>query len=299
MSDNGTISLDWYPSRPSDRSDPTPIVIALTGIGGSSYEYHIRCLAKTLATQEEGKCSRLVVMNYRGASKTPLTTGKLYNAHDTNDYRNIVANISQQFPNAPLIGAGFSLGANLLTRYLGEQGSDSPLTAAISVCNPFDMSALGDAISANTAFNENVFHPVVTSAVKRMFVKNQSIIKSSPIGFDYDAVMKAKTTSELFLLALAKAYNFKDCQDYFHFASSTNYIHNIKTPFLAINTLDDHIAPASALPVRAIQENPYTALALLEKGGHLGLFCGVDSKIWYLNPMAEFVNGAIASKKIL
>lgn len=38
--------------------------------------------------------------------------------------------ISTTYPKAPLLGIGFSLGANVLTRYLVEEGEHSRLNAA-------------------------------------------------------------------------------------------------------------------------------------------------------------------------
>ena len=40
---------------------------------------------------------------------------------------------------AVLVAAGYSLGANILTRYLGEEGAAAPLAAAASLCNPFNL----------------------------------------------------------------------------------------------------------------------------------------------------------------
>ncbi len=38
-----------------------------------------------------------------------------------------------------LMAVGWSLGANILVTYLGEEKSDTPLVAAASLCNPFDL----------------------------------------------------------------------------------------------------------------------------------------------------------------
>lgn len=40
---------------------------------------------------------------------------------------------------AVLVAAGYSLGANILTRYLGEEGASAPMAAAASLCNPFNL----------------------------------------------------------------------------------------------------------------------------------------------------------------
>lgn len=58
-----------------------------------------------------------------------LTTGQLYSAGHTDDLRQALVYISQRYPVAPLYGLGFSLGANVMVRYLGEEGERSRLRA--------------------------------------------------------------------------------------------------------------------------------------------------------------------------
>lgn len=54
-----------------------------------------------------------------------------YSAGHTDDLRSGLLFASESWPDAPLIGLGFSLGANILTRYLGEEGPRSRLRAGI------------------------------------------------------------------------------------------------------------------------------------------------------------------------
>ncbi len=52
--------------------------------------------------------------------------------------------ITQQFPDAPLLGLGFSLGANVLTRYLGEEGINSKIhSGCVLACVRFFLEAKG------------------------------------------------------------------------------------------------------------------------------------------------------------
>ncbi|KAJ2744316.1 hypothetical protein GGI20_003073 [Coemansia sp. BCRC 34301] len=295
MSDGGTVSLDWYPGRrTSHLSNSTPIVIVMTGIGGSSYEYHIRCLAMSLAHQSNGHGCRVVVVNYRGASKTPLTTGKMYNVQDTGDYGEVVQKLKQSYPQAPLVGVGFSLGANLLTRYMGEQGSTSPLAAGIVMCCPFDMHAFALVVHKKSVFNNCIFQPTLVGAYKRLVLRSYDVIKASSAGYNMDALMNIKSMGEFDSLTHAKTHNYQDCWEYYQSSSSTAYVSSIKAPYLAISTMDDPVTRAESIPLQRFQENPYTALALLERGGHLGFFAGPDPQIWYLDPVAEFINGVVS-----
>ncbi|KAJ2822217.1 hypothetical protein FBU31_004656 [Coemansia sp. 'formosensis'] len=238
-------------------------------------------------------------MNHRGTSKTPLTSDKLYDARDTGDFREIIQKLNNDYPQAPLVGIGFAMGANLLTRYLGEQGDISPLTAGVAICCPFDMCALASVVHSETPFNDQVFHPTLTLAFKRMIRRNYDLLKASSIGYDMDAIMNVKNLIEFDSLTHVKTYNYNGCWDYYRGSSSSAHVGHIKTPYLAINTVDDPVSMATAIPLKHFRTNPHTALALLEQGGHLGLFSGVDPKIWYLNPVAEFISGVLASTRLV
>lgn len=54
------------------------------------------------------------MVNSRGCAKSKITTGVLYNARATWDVRQVVHWLRKTFPNRPLFGIGFSLGANIL-----------------------------------------------------------------------------------------------------------------------------------------------------------------------------------------
>lgn len=65
----------------------------------------------------------------------PLTSGQLYSAGHTDDLRQALMYIKRTYPNAPLLGLGFSLGANVMVRYLGEEGQNSLLrTGCVLAC---------------------------------------------------------------------------------------------------------------------------------------------------------------------
>lgn len=63
----------------------------------------------------------------------PVTSPQLYSALHTDDIRVAVMLIAKLYPNAPLIGVGFSLGANVLTRYLAQEGPHSRLVAGCAL----------------------------------------------------------------------------------------------------------------------------------------------------------------------
>ncbi|KAJ2780640.1 hypothetical protein H4R18_003344 [Coemansia javaensis] len=290
MADGGTVSLDWFPARPGGAESAQPIVIVIPGVGGSSYEYHVRCLAKRLARAG----MRAVVANHRGSARTPLTSSQLYNAYDTRDLTAHVAHLAASFPRARLACVGFSLGASILTRYLGDAGAEARLAAGVTVSCPFDMLMSGRSMSAPGFLNDRFFMPALMATIRRTVQRNIDVVRSSPVQYDIDAIMRAKRMSDIDTLVTAKTYGFRDCWEYYEAASSMHSVPRIRRPFLAINARDDHVAHAPGIPLASFRANPHTALALVAHGGHIGFFTGLPPRIWYLDPIAEFLGAALA-----
>jgi predicted alpha/beta-fold hydrolase len=93
--------------------DSKPMLVALHGLSGGSYEIYLRQVLAPLIGKDGGW--EACVINSRGCAKHKITSPVLYNARATWDTRQTVKWLRQKFPNRPLFGIGFSLGANILT----------------------------------------------------------------------------------------------------------------------------------------------------------------------------------------
>jgi len=98
-----------FAALPSD--DKKPMLVALHGLSGGSYELYLRHVLAPLIDDGWEAC----VVNSRGCANSAITSGVLYNARATWDVRQTVKWLQKVFPNRPLFGIGFSLGANILT----------------------------------------------------------------------------------------------------------------------------------------------------------------------------------------
>ena len=90
--------------------DDRPMLVALHGLSGGSHEIYLRSVLWPLMQEEWEVC----VVNSRGCAQSAITSGVLYNARSTWDVRQVVKWLAKMFPNRPLFGVGFSLGANIL-----------------------------------------------------------------------------------------------------------------------------------------------------------------------------------------
>ena len=68
----------------------------------------------------------------RGCGDLPLEAPMIYSAVDTSDIHAAVLHIQRIYPEAPLLLAGFSLGAMLVTKYLADIESGSLQPAGLS-----------------------------------------------------------------------------------------------------------------------------------------------------------------------
>ncbi|KAJ2897478.1 hypothetical protein IWW38_001710, partial [Coemansia aciculifera] len=134
----------------------------MPGGGGSSAEYHIRCLSKSLAIAGR----HAVVLNHRGCGGVALTSPRMYHVMHTDDIHTAMAVLSANYPNATISCVAFSLGAVMLTRYLAEHPTDSRVSAAVAICCPFDTRVAFTGFDKHTIFNDCVFNPNLTKVLK-------------------------------------------------------------------------------------------------------------------------------------
>ena len=99
--------------------DSKPMLVILHGLSGGSHEIYLRHAIEPLIGEGGWEAA---VVNSRGCAYSKITSGVLYNARATWDIRQVVKWLRLKFPNRPLFGLGFSLGANMLTN-VGSQVS--------------------------------------------------------------------------------------------------------------------------------------------------------------------------------
>jgi predicted alpha/beta-fold hydrolase len=89
------------------------------------------------AFKRKFKC---ILINHRAGSNTPLTSPMLYCAKSSWDTREALNYIHKQYPDKKIYAIGISLGANILSHYLGEEGDNCLLTKACCVSCPMVMT---------------------------------------------------------------------------------------------------------------------------------------------------------------
>ncbi|GER39575.1 alpha/beta hydrolase domain containing protein 1 [Striga asiatica] len=114
--DDGVVSLDWVSGDDRKLPSDAPLLILLVGLSGGSGDTYVR----HMLLQAKGKGWRVVVFNSRGCGDSPVTTAQFYSASFLGDISEVVNHVGDRYPNANLYAIGWSLGANILVRYVGQ-----------------------------------------------------------------------------------------------------------------------------------------------------------------------------------
>jgi predicted alpha/beta-fold hydrolase len=255
-----------------DEAAPPPVLIVCHGLEGSSRAPYVRGLV-ALALRR-GLAAAAV--NFRGCSGEPNRLARNYHSGETGDLAHVVGRLAGERPGRPLVLAGFSLGGNVVAKWLGERGDDLPPEvrggAVISV--PFDLERSARAMDA-PGFWSFVYRE---RFMRRLRAKAAEKARRFPGAFDAAAAARARTFAEFDGAVTAPVFGFASAADYWRRSSSGPLLGGVRRPLLALSSLDDPIVPADTIPVAAARANPAISLETTAAGGHVAFVAG--SPFW-------------------
>ncbi|WP_263143012.1 hydrolase [Pseudomonas sp. RIT-PI-AD] len=268
LADGDFLDLDWH--GPHDAE--APLVLALHGLTGSSSSLYVLGLQQRLAAR--GWAS--VALNWRGCSGEPNRLPRAYHSGASDDLAETVAHLQAQRPLAPLYAVGYSLGGNVLLKYLGEHGGECPLRAAVAVSVPFRLDHCADRIGLGfSRLYQAHFMREMLAYVKdkqRLFVRQGQVEHLSALE-RLGSLEGLRTFWDFDGRFTAPLHGYRDAEDYYRRASSRYYLGAIRTPTLLIQAADDPFVFRHSLPEPA-ELSACTRFELWPHGGHVGFVEG-------------------------
>ena len=266
LPDGDTTAVDWLVAG-DDLPGTTPLLIILHGLEGSAESSYARMLMASALELGWRSC----VLHFRDCGDYRNRLPRRYHAGETNDLRYFLETLHKS-PEAaenagPLLAAGFSLGGNILLKYLGESGDATPLRAAVAVCVPLNLHECSDAL--NIGFSR-LYQRYLLKRMKRALTGKFDRYTAA---FDWDKAMGARTFAEFDDWVTAPLHGFKGMQDYYDKCSSVRFLNGIERPTLIINALDDPFMTPDVIP-KDDQLSESVALEVAAHGGHVGFIDG-------------------------
>ncbi|XP_054825459.1 embryogenesis-associated protein EMB8-like isoform X1 [Prosopis cineraria] len=268
--DGGVVAVDWVSGDDRLLPPDSPVLILLPGLtGGSEASY-----ARHLLIRARSKGWRVVVFNNRGCGNSPVITPQLYSASFLGDLREVISHVNKLYPDANIYAVGWSLGANILVRYLGQETHACPLSGAVSLCNPFNLVLTDD--NFHKGFN-NVYDRVLAKGLRKNFKKHALLFEDIGGEYNIELAINAKSIREYDDGLTRVSFGFKSVDEYYSNSSSADSIKHVQIPLLCVQAANDPIAPSGGIPREDIKENPNCLLIVTPKGGHLGWVAGDDA----------------------
>ena len=269
------------PHRPSDDGRRRPLFILIHGLTGCADSRYVLATARHLLDRGHP----VLRLNLRGAGPSRDRCRLRYHAGRSEDLRAVIGRLDGRLAASGIVIVGYSLGGNMLLKYLGEQGRRAPLLGAVSISAPIDLKA------AQRRFMQprnRRYHDYILARLKADAAESSSGMDSIATILDFDERI------------VAPANGFTGAEDYYAKCSAKPLLGAIRVPTLVIHARNDPWIPADPYLAVNWQDNPRLVPLLPRGGGHVG-FHGLGSRTpWHDRCIALFVErlaGATAGQR--
>ncbi|PWL40073.1 alpha/beta hydrolase [Flagellimonas aquimarina] len=259
LSDGDFLDLDWSLTKTPTQK----LAILLHGLEGDAQRPYITGSAKLFNKHGFDTCA----INYRGCSGEPNILYKSYHSGATEDLSEVLNHIIRTKDYSEIYLKGFSLGGNLLLKYLGETNQvPTEIKAAVAVSVPCNLhSSCEQLLTSRNILYAKRFKKHLLAKLRQ----KQHLFPELIPDVDIKAIETLKDFDDIYT---SRAHGFKDALDYYRKCSSLQVLSNITVPSLIINAKDDSFLGAECYPYLEAENNPNLYLEVPKYGGHVGFW---------------------------
>ena len=283
MDDNTGDELNGVLTRPKRAKEKYPLIVLLHGLSGC--EESVYMIESTKYFSALGY--HVLRLNLRGSVPTQPVCSQQYHAGRVDDLDQVLRQLSSRgdLPGVCVV-IGFSLGGNMLLKFLAEMGERHPIRAAVSVSSPINLAAASERFLQP---RNRLYHRWIIQHMKRDALAQRGL---SPR--EAAAVSNARTIYEFDDRVVAPRNGFRDARDYYSRCSAVHYLKDIRTPTLVIHALDDPWIPAHSYLDFNWSSNPWLTPLLPLAGGHLGFHA--KNGTWHNRVAGMFFDRVVNTK---
>lgn len=219
--------------------------------------------------------------NMRGCSGEPNRLPRAYHSGATEDLRAVLERAAPQYDEIYLIG--FSLGANLTLKCLGEQAlSISPkVKKAVAFSAPCDLAASSARISR---FSNRLYERRFLTSLRKK-IEQKAALFPQQISLEPFLKKQIKTLRDFDDCYTAPLHGFQNADDYYAKCSSKQFLSRIAIPTLIVNAKNDVFLPPECYPFDEAKASDVVFLETPDSGGHLGFITDETQHSLYWSEM--------------
>ena len=272
LRDDDILYLDWSYSL----TTTSKLVIVLHGLEGNAQRPYMLGTAKHFNVHGYDT----VCVNFRGCTGEENKQYRSYHSGATDDLEDIIQFIINEKNYSEIYLKGFSLGGNIVLKYLGESNEvPEQIKGAMAVSVPCYLS--GSAKALHKLENKLYAEYFLLFLKKRLKIKQEHF----PSRITKNQIRSIKTLYDFDNIYTSKAHGFKDAEDYYSKCSSLQFLSFINVPTLILNAKDDSFLSLECYPIKEAETNSNVYLEIPKYGGHVGFY---DKANIYYNESVAF-----------
>jgi abhydrolase domain-containing protein 2 len=300
MSDGATSTFDLFePLAEHCVGDDVTMVIC-PGIANHSEKQYIR----TFVDYAQKNGYRCAVLNHLGAlPNIELTSPRMFTYGCTWEFGAMVNYIKKAYPFTQLVVVGFSLGGNIVCKYLGEiQANQERVLCCVSVCQGYS------ALRAQETFMQwdqcrRFYNFLMADNMKKIILSHRQALfgdhVKKPQSLEDSDLSRLYTATSLMQIddnVMRKFHGYTSLKEYYEEESCMRYLHRIYVPLMLVNAADDPLVHESLLTIpKSLSEKRENVMFVLPlHGGHLGFFEGSvlfpEPLTWMDKLVVEYAN---------
>jgi predicted alpha/beta-fold hydrolase len=265
--------------RPAQERD-RPLAILIHGLSGTQDSVYLRRSARHLLSHG----FPVLRFNLRGAGPSGPLCRWSYHAGRTEDLHAALMRLDGKLAGRGLLAVGFSLGGNLLLKYLGERGRRALFLGAVSVSAPILPKQAQIRIMRR---RNSRYHRHLLEGVKADFGRANAEMPTCLRA----TLSEIRTIYEFDDRVVAPINGFDGAEDYYTRTASYPLLGRITVPTLVIHARNDPWIPVKPYLQFDWAGNAKLLPLLPRGGGHVGFHGLGGAAPWHDRCMVRFFEG--------
>ncbi len=279
LADGDFLDLDWSFSQTPTKK----VIVLLHGLEGNAQRAYITGSAKQFNRNGFDACA----VNFRGCSGTQNRLFNSYHSGVTEDLEMVIEHLLASKKYSKIYLKGFSMGGNVLLKYLGEGNPIPPeIKAAVGISVPCNLHS---SLQQLHMLKNYVY---AARFKKHLVAKLRGKQKLFPDKISDTDIKNEHTLQDFDDIYTSRAHGFKNALDYYEKCSSLQFLPQIKIPSLVINAKNDSFLGTECYPQHEAERNKKLYLEIPDHGGHVG-FYGVDNITYTEKRALAFCNEVV------
>lgn len=283
LPDGDFVNVIWGESQQVEPKKGLAVIFH--GLEGSIKSHY----ANDLMAELQNSGWQAVMMHFRGCGGEANRTTRAYHSGETEDATYFLEWLGKRFPELPKVAIGFSLGANMLLKLLGENPKQRLIKAAVAISAPLKLNECAKSI--NQGFSKNYQKYLLNSMTRNLVEKMRNLDYSAQLKVNAAQVLNFKNFMQFDEHVTAPLHGFKNAADYYQRCSAFSFLRHILTPTLVLHSLDDPFMNPKVVPAAKDLSSSVT-VELSSTGGHVGFMQGTPwrPQIWFHQRVISYIN---------